>query len=98
MADFSAPWAPNRSRRCDLIARLRKDDAEVQIRKCGQLPEVKRGIGAYGDEVVMKETLAEALSALFKDSALDLGHPGLPTPASPGSSAPVRAREAPKPL
>ncbi|MGC2643486.1 MAG: UPF0182 family protein, partial [Pseudolabrys sp.] len=31
----------------------------------GQLPELKRVIAAYGDHVVMKETLAEALSALF---------------------------------
>ena len=32
----------------------------------GQLPELKRVIAAYGDHVVMKETLAEALSALFE--------------------------------
>ena len=32
----------------------------------GQLPELKRVIAAYGDRVVMKETLAEALSALFE--------------------------------
>jgi len=31
----------------------------------GHLPELKRGIAAYGEHVVMKETLAEALSALF---------------------------------
>ena len=35
----------------------------------GQLPELKRVIAAYGDHVVMKETLAEALSALFEASA-----------------------------
>jgi uncharacterized membrane protein (UPF0182 family) len=29
------------------------------------LPELKRVIAAYGEHVVMKETLAEALSALF---------------------------------
>jgi uncharacterized membrane protein (UPF0182 family) len=34
----------------------------------GQLPELKRVIAAYGDRVVMKETLAEALSALFEPS------------------------------
>ena len=31
----------------------------------GQLPELKRVIAAYGDHVVMEETLAGALSALF---------------------------------
>jgi uncharacterized protein len=35
----------------------------------GQLPELKRVIAAYGDRVVMKETLAEALSALFDSGA-----------------------------
>ena len=34
----------------------------------GQLPELKRVIAAYGDHVVMKETLAEALSALFMET------------------------------
>ena len=33
----------------------------------GQLPELKRVIALYGDHVVMKETLAEALSALFTE-------------------------------
>ncbi|MBR0833832.1 UPF0182 family protein [Bradyrhizobium manausense] len=33
----------------------------------GHLPELKRVIAAYGEHVVMKETLAEALSALFVD-------------------------------
>jgi hypothetical protein len=31
----------------------------------GHLPELKRIIASYGEQVVMKETLAEALSALF---------------------------------
>ena len=35
--------------------------------KTGQLPELKRVIAAYGDRVVMEETLAAALAALFKD-------------------------------
>ena len=35
----------------------------------GQLPELKRVIAAYGDRVVMEETLPAALAALFKDSA-----------------------------
>jgi uncharacterized membrane protein (UPF0182 family) len=30
------------------------------------LPELKRVIASYGERVVMKETLAEALSALFE--------------------------------
>ena len=36
--------------------------------KTGQLPELKRVIAAYGDRVVMDETLAGALAALFKDT------------------------------
>ena len=35
----------------------------------GQLPELKRVIAAYGDRVVMEETLAGHCSALFKESA-----------------------------
>lgn len=56
----------------------------------GQLPELKRVIAAYGDHVVMKETLAEALSALFEA-------PPAPTRAStppPAGPAADRAREA----
>jgi uncharacterized protein len=34
----------------------------------GHLPELKRVIAAYGEHVVMKETLAEALSALFMET------------------------------
>ena len=34
----------------------------------GHLPELKRVIAAYGEHVVMKETLSEALSALFAES------------------------------
>ena len=33
----------------------------------GHLPELKRVIASYGEHVVMKETLAEALSALFME-------------------------------
>ncbi|GAB3096634.1 UPF0182 family membrane protein [Cupriavidus yeoncheonensis] len=52
----------------------------------GQLPELKRVIAAYGDRVVMEDTLAAALAALFKESA-----PGaLPTQGA----ANARAREA----
>jgi uncharacterized protein len=35
----------------------------------GQLPELKRVIAAYGDRVVMEETLGAALAALFKESS-----------------------------
>ena len=34
----------------------------------GQLPELKRVIAAYGDQVVMEETLPAALAALFKET------------------------------
>src|SRR3954464_6625080 len=34
----------------------------------GQIPELKRVIAAYGDRVVMEETLPGALAALFKSS------------------------------
>src|ERR671932_630144 len=37
--------------------------------EAGQLPELKRVIAAYGDRVVMEETLPAALAALFKDTA-----------------------------
>ena len=53
----------------------------------GQLPELKRVIAAYGDHVVMKETLADALAALFTESGPELGTP------SPGLTM-DRAREA----
>ena len=59
----------------------------------GQLPELKRVIAAYGDHVVMKETLAEALSALFETG----GAPKTPS-ASTGTPlaapAAAQAREA----
>src|SRR5437773_9688727 len=45
----------------------------------GHLPELKRVIAAYGEHVVMKETLAEALSALFVE-------PGV-APAAPNATA-----------
>lgn len=52
----------------------------------GQLPELKRVIAAYGDRVVMKETLGEALAALFEESA--------PLASPPQGTADARAREA----
>ena len=62
----------------------------------GQLPELKRVIAAYGDHVVMKETLAEALSALFEAGAA----PAAPAVPSAAAGTPLtgpatnRAREA----
>ncbi|MGF6899031.1 UPF0182 family protein [Paraburkholderia sp. GAS348] len=52
----------------------------------GQLPELKRVIAAYGDRVVMQETLGEALAALFKERA--------PIASPPQGTADARAREA----
>jgi len=60
----------------------------------GQLPELKRVIAAYGDRVVMEETLAQALAALFKESAPGLPLHGPPAAAYPASPADLRAREA----
>lgn len=52
----------------------------------GQLPELKRVIAAYGDRVVMEETLGAALAALFKESA--------PAALPAQGAANARAREA----
>jgi uncharacterized protein len=59
----------------------------------GQLPELKRVIAAYGDRVVMEETLPAALAALFKETAPPAALSALaaPTAAGPGDE---RAREA----
>lgn len=45
----------------------------------GQLPELKRVIAAYGDRVVMRDTLPEALAALFEHA--------LPAPAAVAQTA-----------
>ena len=42
----------------------------------GQIPELKRVIAAYGDQVVMEETLPEALAALFRPSDHPASVPG----------------------
>ena len=53
----------------------------------GHLPELKRVIAAYGEKVVMRETLSEALSALFAGSAVVPAIPGAERQApSPGSA------------
>ncbi|CAB3652558.1 UPF0182 family membrane protein [Paraburkholderia rhynchosiae] len=54
----------------------------------GQLPELKRVIAAYGDRVVMEETLDEALAALFKETT----RAGAASPAR--GTVDARAREA----
>jgi uncharacterized protein len=58
----------------------------------GQLPELKRVIAAYGDRVVMKETLTDALASLFMEN----GPEGVaPNPATSAAAAGAdRAREA----
>src|SRR5262249_45517533 len=53
----------------------------------GQLPELKRVIAAYGDRVVMEETLGDALAALFRQS------PGAPRPAETPAGAASAAVE-----
>jgi uncharacterized membrane protein (UPF0182 family) len=58
----------------------------------GQLPELKRVIAAYGDRVVMEETLAQALAALFREPAG--AAPGAPARASAAGSEADRARAA----
>ncbi len=60
----------------------------------GHLPELKRVIAAYGEHVVMKETLEEALSALFVEPGA--APPALRTTegASHPGPAPGQARQA----
>jgi uncharacterized protein len=61
----------------------------------GQLPELKRVIAAYDDRVVMEETLAAALAALFKEQvppAVEI--PGAPAGPGLAALAGARAREA----
>jgi uncharacterized membrane protein (UPF0182 family) len=60
----------------------------------GQVPELKRVIAAYGDRVVMEETLEGALAALFQESSP--GSTVLMRPNASAGSGPehLRAREA----
>jgi uncharacterized protein len=60
----------------------------------GQLPELKRVIAAYGDHVVMKETLAEALSALFESGGVAPRAPSASAGTPLAGPAADRAREA----
>ena len=60
----------------------------------GQLPELKRVIAAYGDHVVMEETLAEALAALFKETGAAPAVAGATENGALAGPAADRAREA----
>jgi uncharacterized protein len=60
----------------------------------GHLPELKRVIAAYGEHVVMKETLAEALSALFTDTGAAPATTGAAIEGPGGDTAAKRAQEA----
>lgn len=60
----------------------------------GQIPELKRVIAAYGDQVVMEETLAQALAALFSEPARVPEHIGAPPQGLPAAPEADRAREA----
>ena len=55
----------------------------------GHIPELKRVIAAYGDQVVMEETLTDALEALFRPPS-----GSLPPGAVSGRPDPDRTREA----
>ena len=60
----------------------------------GQLPELKRVIAAYGDQVVMKETLGAALSALFSEGGAGTVTTSAATGASSESATTEGARKA----
>jgi uncharacterized membrane protein (UPF0182 family) len=63
----------------------------------GQLPELKRVIVAYGERVVMEETLVEALATLFKEPAAAAAAspaPGASAGPAPAGTEADRAREA----
>ena len=51
-------------------------------------------IAAYGERVVMKETLAEALAALFVDGGAAQAIPGTTEQGSPTGKMTPQAREA----
>ena len=60
----------------------------------GHLPELKRVIASYGEHVVMKETLAEALSALFMEPSAAPPFPSAAMATPFAGLAADRAREA----
>jgi uncharacterized protein len=60
----------------------------------GHLPELQRVIASYGEHVVMKETLAEALSALFTEPSTASAAPSAAAGTPLAGPAADRAREA----
>jgi uncharacterized protein len=60
----------------------------------GQIPELKRVIAAYGDQVVMEETLPRALATLFMEPVQGAPHAGAPAEALPVAPEVDQAREA----
>jgi uncharacterized membrane protein (UPF0182 family) len=60
----------------------------------GQLPELKRVIAAYGDRVVMEETLPEALRALFRETVPPAQVPAAQASTAPAGPAAARVQEA----
>ncbi len=59
----------------------------------GQIPELKRVIAAYGDQVVMEETLARALTTLFNEP-VPVSHTGASGEAALAASEVDQTREA----
>jgi uncharacterized membrane protein (UPF0182 family) len=53
----------------------------------GHLPELKRVIAAYGEHVVMKETLGEALAALFREDGAATATEGTTGSSGAGAAA-----------
>jgi uncharacterized membrane protein (UPF0182 family) len=87
------------SRNPSELLRLRSNFPKLEHGGEGQLPELKRVIAAYGDHVVMDETLAGALAALFKETApasppAAFAPPGAPAKTSLAGPEADRAREA----
>jgi uncharacterized membrane protein (UPF0182 family) len=62
--------------------------------RTGQLPELKRVIAAYGDHVVMAETLAGALAALFPEPFPESPPRDAPADTVPAGPLATRAHEA----
>jgi uncharacterized membrane protein (UPF0182 family) len=60
----------------------------------GQIPELKRVIAAYGDQVVMEETLAGALAALFGEPTMAPPLAGAAARPALSEPDPDRARDA----
>ena len=60
----------------------------------GRMPELKRVIVAYGERVVMEETLVEALASLFKEPVATSPAPAASAGHAPAGTEADRAREA----